>query len=335
VVYDSANSLQHDIVNTSVSVIVPTRNRPELLRICLEAISRQSMRALHIVVIDDGSTAEYAGRNEQILGGIFPDATYHYVDSAGAKGGGAAFSRNVGIKLARGRFIAFCDDDDYWIDNEHLAECVALFNQDAELDFVFANQQVREDGRVSTPKQTPVLPERLGIDPIIPGGKSVLLSKADCLLGWFAHMNTCVFRKELLQNIGGFWATTCFEDLDLYVRAVDVARKVRYLDRTVAVHNNAASSRREAITTELAQMDIKVCAVNVASHLLHTVRDKAAVRYARRMAGDAYRWLALEANRTADRRRAAAFAQLGLAARFSLKWAVMTLLLSASVLVAA
>jgi glycosyltransferase involved in cell wall biosynthesis len=315
-----------------ISVIVPTRNRPELLRITLEAISRQRIRPLHTVVVDDGSKAECARRNEQILGGIFTDATYHYVDTAGAKGGGAAFARNLGIELAQGRLVAFCDDDDYWIDHEHLAECVALFDQDPQLDFIFAHQEVRDDGKVSNPKQTAVLPRGLGLDSTS-SGKSFLLSKEDCLLGWFPHVNTCVFRKELLEKIGGFWGTACFEDLDLYVRAVDTARKVRYLDRTVAVHNNAASSRREAITTELAQMDIKVCAVNVALHLLLTVREKAAVRYARRMAGDAYRWMALDAHRTADRRRAAAFAQLGLAARFSLKWAIMTLLFSASALI--
>jgi glycosyltransferase involved in cell wall biosynthesis len=317
-----------------ISVIVPTRNRSELLRISLEAISRQCIRPLHIVVVDDGSNPECARRNEQILGGIFADATYHYVDTAGARGGGAAFARNLGIKLARGHLVAFCDDDDFWIDREHLAECVALFDRDPQLDLIFANQEARKAGEVSDPKQTAVLPRGLGLDSTS-SGKSFLLSKEDCLLGWYPHLNTCVFRKELLEKIGGFWGTACFEDLDLYVRAVDAAQKVRYLDRTVAVHNNAASSRRQSITTELAQMDIKVCAVNVASHLLHTVREKAAVRYARRMAGDAYRWMALHAHSTADRRRAAAYAQLGLAARFSLKWAFVTLFFSASTLIEA
>jgi glycosyltransferase involved in cell wall biosynthesis len=311
-------------VNVTVSVVVPTRNRPELLRVSLEAIARQAAQTVELVVIDDGSTAECARWNEQFTRNGFEHATYHHVDSAGAGGGGPSFARNVGIKLAQGRFIAFCDDDDYWLNTKHLSECVSLFEQDPELDFVFANQESRHDGKVATMKSTAKLPKKLGL---VAGssGNSFLLSKEDCLLGWFPHMNTCVFRRELLDKIGGFWATSCWEDLDLYVRAVDAARRVRYLDRTVAVHNNAASSRLESVTALLNAPNVAVCASNVASHLIYCLRSEAAIRYARRLGGEAYRLLALDAHRRADRVRASAFAQLGLAARFSLKWALVTL----------
>jgi glycosyltransferase involved in cell wall biosynthesis len=294
----------------------------------LQAIASQVTPTVEVVVVDDGSTLECAQENEQFVRRSFENAIYHYVDTAGAKGGGPSFARNIGIKLAQGRFIAFCDDDDYWLRTEHLSECVSLFERDLELDFIFANQESRRDGNVAALKSTSKLPKKLGL---VPGssGNSFQLSREDCLLGWFPHMNTCVFRRELLDMIGGFWGTACWEDLDLYVRAVDAARRVRYIDRTVAVHNNAASSRVESVTNLLGATSIDVCATNVASHLIYCVRSEAAIRYARRLGGEAYRTLALDAyrrsHRKSDRTRASAFAQLGFAARFSFKWAFVTL----------
>jgi glycosyltransferase involved in cell wall biosynthesis len=312
----------------TVSVIVPTRNRPELLRVTLEAIALQASPTVEIIVVDDGSLPESARSNEEFLSRGFDNATYHYIDTAGAKGGGPSFARNIGIKLARGRFVAFCDDDDFWLNTGHLSECVSLFEQDPELDLIFANQESRRDGKAAPQKSTAKLPKRLGL---IPGssGKSFELTKEECFLGWFPHINTCVFRHELLEKIGGFWGTACWEDLDLYVRAVDAARRVRYLDRTVAVHNNAASNRLESVTNLLSATSIEVCATNVTSHLIYCVRSEAAIRYARRFGGEAYRTLALDAHRRShrrsDRTRASAFAQLGFAARLSVKWAFVTL----------
>jgi glycosyltransferase involved in cell wall biosynthesis len=306
---------------TLVSVVVPTRNRPTMLRTSLEAIARQGIQGLQVIVVDDGSKAQEAHANEQLV--QEHNFNYHYLASAVTRGAGPAFTRNVGIALASGRLIAFCDDDDHWTDSRHLSQCIALFEEDSQLDFIFANQEVRHDGKVTTPRQAPDLPRSLQLGPAT-DGKSFLLSKEDCLLGWFAHLNTCVFRRELLEKLGGFWGTACYEDLDLYVRAVDAARRIRYLDRTVAVHNNAEASSRDAVTTKLSQMDIRVCATNVATHIIHTVGSKAALRYAGHFSGEAFRWLALEAHRAADRGRAAAFARLALAARFSPKWSLVT-----------
>lgn len=312
-----------DAQGPSVSVVVPTRNRPAMLHTSLAAIALQAVEGLQVVIVDDGSKPEEAAANRQLA--QERNFTYHYLASAATRGAGPAFSRNVGIGLASGHLIAFCDDDDHWTDSQHLSQCIALFDEEPELDFIFASQEVRHAGKVTNPKQTPVLPEVLnfGADS---SGESFLMSKEDCLLGWFAHLNTCIFRRELLEKIGGFWRTDCYEDLDLYVRAVDAARRIRYLDQTVAVHNNAAASSRDAVTTKLSQMDIRVCATNVATHIIHTVGSKAALRYAGHFSGEAFRWLAEEANRTADRGRAAAYARLALAAKFTPKWSLVTAL---------
>ena len=59
--------------------------------------------------------------------------------------------------------IVFCDEDDYWIYDDYLAETVRLFDQDPELHFVFAAQEVRHAGKVINPTRTVALPDSLSL----------------------------------------------------------------------------------------------------------------------------------------------------------------------------
>ncbi len=86
----------------AVSVVVPTRDRPESLSRCLAALGRQRGVDLEIVVVDDGSRAT--------------DAVARIVADAGAilvrlEGRGPAAARNAGVRRARGRVVCFTDDD--------------------------------------------------------------------------------------------------------------------------------------------------------------------------------------------------------------------------------
>lgn len=86
-----------------VSVVVPTRDRPEGLARCLAALERQSGGGLEVVVVDDGSrdpepvAAAVAGT---------PLATYLRLG-----GQGPAAARNAGVQVARGTIVCFTDDD--------------------------------------------------------------------------------------------------------------------------------------------------------------------------------------------------------------------------------
>lgn len=90
----------------SVSVIIPTRNRPSYLRAALQSVFAQTLSALEVLVVDDGAGAESA-----LLDSSAPLAC-RFLPGRGA-GPGAA--RNVGLRAARGDLIAFLDDDDLWL----------------------------------------------------------------------------------------------------------------------------------------------------------------------------------------------------------------------------
>lgn len=89
-----------------ISVIVPIYNVEEYLEECLDSLNNQTKDNIEVLMIDDGSTdssgeiaQEYAKAHE----GFF----YHRKEN-----GGLGHTRNYGVKLARGKYIAFIDSDD-------------------------------------------------------------------------------------------------------------------------------------------------------------------------------------------------------------------------------
>ena len=88
------------------SVIVPTRGRPAQLQSCLESLRALtfSPEDFEIIVVDDGSPTAL----DEIVG---PARVSRKVVLLRKTHSGPASARNAGVKVARGRFIAFTDDD--------------------------------------------------------------------------------------------------------------------------------------------------------------------------------------------------------------------------------
>jgi glycosyltransferase involved in cell wall biosynthesis len=89
--------------STSISVIVPTRDRPRLLERCLDALVRQEGPALEIVVVDDGSFDAAAVRS---VAGKHPRARIVRIERRGP-----AAARNAGVRAASHEIVLLTDDD--------------------------------------------------------------------------------------------------------------------------------------------------------------------------------------------------------------------------------
>lgn len=92
----------------AVSVILPTRNRADLLRRSVQSVLAQTWTDLELIVVDDASTDHTA----EVLG-RFTDPRLRVLRRE--RNSGAAAARNAGMSAARGRYIAFQDDDDFWL----------------------------------------------------------------------------------------------------------------------------------------------------------------------------------------------------------------------------
>jgi len=110
-----------------VSIIIPTFNRAHSVVEAIQSVKNQSYRTVQIIVIDDGSqdnTAEIVAQ--------FKDVEYYYQENKGQ-----AAARNLGLKYAKGEYLASLDSDDVW-NEEFLTESIKCLEKH-NLDFVFLN----------------------------------------------------------------------------------------------------------------------------------------------------------------------------------------------------
>lgn len=180
-----------------VSVVIPTRDRPELLALTLRTALWQEQVATEVIVVDDGSHPGTAALISQV-----GHPRLRLLVNTEPRGVSAA--RNRGIAAAAGRWIAFLDDDDLWSPNKLRLQLTAANAQNA--GWVYAGDvSVDDDLRVCSGAPPPA-PEDLVADlrrhNAVPAGAS----------------NVTV-RREILDRIGGFDpALRTSEDWDLWLR---------------------------------------------------------------------------------------------------------------------
>jgi glycosyltransferase involved in cell wall biosynthesis len=88
-----------------VSVIIPTFNRPFMVKQAIDSVLNQTYKDIELIVVNDGST----------------DNTQHILQNYGNKirvlnqdNKGLNFSRNRAVRESKGKYIALLDDDDLW-----------------------------------------------------------------------------------------------------------------------------------------------------------------------------------------------------------------------------
>jgi glycosyltransferase involved in cell wall biosynthesis len=92
-----------------VSVVIPTRNRRDRLAQAIESAKAQTWPNLEIIVVDDGSTD---GTPAYLQEEQAADGRVRFIRNELPQGGAGA--RNTGISAAKGKYVAFLDDDDLW-----------------------------------------------------------------------------------------------------------------------------------------------------------------------------------------------------------------------------
>lgn len=102
-----------------VSVIITTYHNVEYLPRAIKSVLNQSYPEIELIVVDDNPPESDARRGTEAVMEKYPQAVY--LKHTENKNGAAA--RNTGIRVARGEYIAFLDNDDIYF-SRHIADCV-------------------------------------------------------------------------------------------------------------------------------------------------------------------------------------------------------------------
>lgn len=129
--------MEHD-QHPAVSVIICTRDRPELLRAAIRAVAEQTLDdVVETVVVFDRSTPD---TTLEVPDGQRPVRVIENARTPGLPGG-----RNTGVDAARAPLIAFCDDDDEWLP-EKLEHQLAVLDRSPQTDVVVTGVRVLIEG---------------------------------------------------------------------------------------------------------------------------------------------------------------------------------------------
>lgn len=292
----------------TVSVLTATRNRPALVRETLLSIKRQTWTDFESILVDDGSSAETLNSYREWWPQLDDRFHLHPPPMPDAPGKGPAAGRNRAIKLARGEFLAFCDDDDQWNDPNHLEVAVRTLRE-RDADFFIANMRGENAGVIKIPSWFPDSPQ-LTSGPRVSERPAVHdLALADLMSTMhhhYVHPNGCVIRKSLLDRVGGFWELNHYcEDFDLILRVADQARRMLYRPDPIVSFN--VTPRPSSFSMGFPP-DQWLQMVFTGKHIRLTATHGAVRRCARAFEGWALRLLAAQVASEGRRQAALSFA---------------------------
>jgi len=310
-----------------ISIVVPTRNRVTLLSRALHAIKSQSYENFEVVVVDDGSDAATRAHYSTLLSELDHRFQMIEVGIDNQRGQGPSVSRNLGIQIAQGDVLAFCDDDDLWIDPSHLAAVAKLFEKHAAIDLCISNQRaVFSDGTVRE-HWLQSLSDRAATLPALDGRFCTVTLRDLCNSGGFAHLNMCCVRSKIVQTIGGFWEAVNYEeDRDFFWRCADKCAALAFTSTTVAQHHVPNPARCTNVSTAIQQQERWLVAAMVNRHIAISVHSPAIVQLCLQYEGDILRRLSLYCTSQKNAQTAWLLARQALGARFSVKWAAYCIL---------
>ncbi len=178
-----------------ISVIIPTYNRAAFVLEAVESVYRQTFQDFELIVVDDGST----DGTSKVLKNYQNHLIYRYQANQGVSS-----ARNLGLQMARGKWVAFLDSDDLWLPKK-LETQIRFFSQNPEAVICQTEEIWIRNGRRVNPQKKH---RKFSGDIFAP---SLLL----CIVSPSAVM----IQRDLFNQEDGFDETLpACEDYDLWLR---------------------------------------------------------------------------------------------------------------------
>lgn len=166
-----------------VTAIITTHNRKNLLKRAIDSVFKQTYTNIELIVVDDGSTDETSK--------ICKDFPLQYIFIPKEESRGGNYARNLGIKAAKGDYIAFLDDDDYWLPTKIEKQVKLIESKDCELVYCGRKLEI-------------VLGEKIIYRNLLPKPASYGDFKNNILFTICTTTSNILVKKEAIEEIGLF-----------------------------------------------------------------------------------------------------------------------------------
>ena len=192
-------------MNYPVSVIIPTRDRPQLVKRAVNSVRAQTLKELEIIVVIDGEDRATVNTLEAIA-----ETRLQIVQLPETKGGGTA--RNAGVNQAQGQWIAFLDDDDEWLPTKLEQQLAAAIASSAPYPIISCYVTAKTPkGEFTYPQRLPDANEHLS---------EYLLARNGFSFGEGLIQTSTIFTsKQLLQKVSFAEDLPKHQDWDWILRA--------------------------------------------------------------------------------------------------------------------
>lgn len=238
-----------------VSVIIPTYNHAHFLGRALQSVLGQTYPNWEAIVIDNHSQDN---TDEVVRSYQDPRITLLKIHNNGV----ISASRNMGIRAARGDWIAFLDSDDFWYSSK-LERCLAKLNEG--FDLVCHGERWLGEGR----------DREMFYGPEARASYQSLLFDGNCI-----STSAVVVRREHVEAAGGFDENPdviTAEDYDLWLQLARNGTRIGFVRQILGEYLIHGGNQSKAV---LRNMDAVMCVVR--KHLAELEVDTLAKRLSAR-----------------------------------------------------
>ncbi len=211
-----------------ISVVIPVFNTEKYLSTCIESVIQQEKVSFEIILVDDGSTDSSPSICDNYA------SKYSNIRSIHIQNSGPATAKNVGLKLAKGNYVALTDSDDKMEADMLIKMIDAAYNHKA--DIVCCNYKtIDEDGNLSYFEYT---------------NQEYVLNHEEGLIHFFSKDKiysqcwTKIYRRQMLyeyriENISGLHTD---EDILFNIQSFSHAQKTIIIDEPLYEYTHRLNS---------------------------------------------------------------------------------------------
>jgi glycosyltransferase involved in cell wall biosynthesis len=226
--------------NPFISVVIPSFNHDKFIKRAITSVLNQTYTNWELIIVDNNST----DNTDQIL------QNFHQKNISIIKiqnEGIIALSRNIGIKSAKGDWIAFLDSDDEWFENKLQ---IIIDNIDQNTDVLYHDLRIKKNNLSFFNKK--VIKGRDYKKPVL---QSILIN------GSKINNSSVVVRKILLEKIGYISTDKkliASEDFNTWLKIANISNGFKYIPMVLGlytIHDSGISRKDMSFSMKQASIE--------------------------------------------------------------------------------